>query len=70
MANQQFCQDFVDKGKEGSSVSTPGLWLPPHFASFLSGGFTSMAVINQLDRKLAKRISMHCGGLSYQKSMV
>ena len=31
-----------------------------HSASFLSGGFTTMAVINPLERKLAKRSSMHC----------
>ena len=30
------------------------------FASFLSGGFTAMAVINPSDRKLAKRISVYC----------
>ena len=31
-----------------------------HFASFLSGGFTTMAVINPPERKLAKRTSVHC----------
>ena len=30
------------------------------FVSFLSGGFTIMAVINPPERKLAKRISVHC----------
>jgi hypothetical protein len=30
------------------------------FASFLSGGFTTMAVINPLERKLAKRTSVQC----------
>ena len=30
------------------------------FASFLSGGFTTMAVINSLERKLVKRTSVHC----------
>ena len=30
------------------------------FASFLSGGFTTMAVINTPERKLAKRISVQC----------
>ena len=30
------------------------------FASFLSGGFTTMAIINPPERKLAKHISMHC----------
>jgi hypothetical protein len=29
-----------------------------HFASFLSGGFTTMAVINPPERKLAKRTSV------------
>ena len=28
------------------------------FANLISGGFTTMAVINQLERKLAKRISV------------
>ena len=31
------------------------------FASFLSGGFTTMAVINQPERKLAKRIFVQRG---------
>ena len=31
-----------------------------HFASFLSGGFTTMAVINPPERNLAKRTSVHC----------
>ena len=30
------------------------------FASFLSGGFTTMAIINPLERKLTKRISVKC----------
>ena len=30
------------------------------FASFLSGGFTTMAVINPPERKLAKRTYVHC----------
>ena len=30
-----------------------------HFASFLSGGFTTMAVINPPERKLAKCISVN-----------
>ena len=30
------------------------------FVSFLSGGFTTMTVINPPERKLAKRISVHC----------
>ena len=38
------------------------------FASFLSDGFKTMAVINPLERKLAKRISVHlqriCGFLT------
>ena len=29
------------------------------FASFLSGGVTTMSVINQSERKLAKRKSVH-----------
>ena len=30
------------------------------FASFLSGGFTTIAVINPPEKKLAKRTSVHC----------
>ena len=30
------------------------------FASFLSGGFTTMAVIDPPERKLAKRTSVNC----------
>ena len=30
-----------------------------HFASFLSGGFTSMALINPPERKLTKRTSVY-----------
>ena len=30
------------------------------FASFLSGGFIAMALINPLERKLVKRTSVHC----------
>ena len=30
------------------------------FASFLSGEFTTMAVINPPERKLTKRTSVHC----------
>ena len=32
------------------------------FTSFLSGGFTTMAVINPLERKLAKRTTVHYDG--------
>ena len=32
------------------------------FASLLSGGFTTMTVINPPERKLAKRTSVQCGG--------
>ena len=31
-----------------------------HFDSFLSGEFTTMAVLNPPERKLAKRTSVHC----------
>ena len=31
-----------------------------HFASFLPGGFTTMAVINPPESKLAKRTSVQC----------
>ena len=32
-----------------------------HFASFLSGGFFTAIVVNLPERKLVKRISVHCG---------
>ena len=35
------------------------------FASFLSGGFTTMVVINPSERKLAKRTFVHCGTINY-----
>ena len=38
------------------------------FASFLSSGFTPMAVINSPERKLVKRTSVHCtemGSISF-----
>ena len=38
------------------------------FDSFLSGGFTTMAVINPPERKQAKRTSVHCP--IFQKPMV
>ena len=31
-----------------------------HFASFLSGGFTTMAVMNPPEKKLEKHTSVHC----------
>ena len=34
------------------------------FASFPSGGFTTMAVLNQPKRKLAKRTSVDCAYLA------
>ena len=40
------------------------------FASFLSGGFTTMAVINPLERKLVKRISVYCIASDFLKSFL
>ena len=40
------------------------------FASFLSGGFTAMAVINQPERKLAKRISVQSNVMSLVERIV
>ena len=37
------------------------------FASFLSGGFITMAVINPPERKLAKRTFVHCGSYNIQQ---
>ena len=36
-------------------------YIEVRFASFLSGGFTTMAVINPPEKKLAKRTSVHWG---------
>ena len=36
------------------------------FASFLSGGFTTMTVINPPEKKLGKRTSVHCNDASYK----
>ena len=41
-----------------SSLS-PAHYTEVRFASFLSGGFSNMAVINQPERKLAKHTSVH-----------
>ena len=41
---------------------SPNFWhcTEVRFTSFLSGGFTTLAVINPPERKLAKRTSVHC----------
>ena len=39
------------------------------FASFLSGGFTTMAVINPPERKLAKRTSVQCSTPSIHQKL-
>ena len=39
------------------------------FASFLSGGFTNMAVINPPERKVAKRTSVHFVDVFYGQPM-
>ena len=38
------------------------------FASFLSGGFTSMAVINPPEKKLAKRTSVPCVEMGFTRT--
>ena len=38
---------------------TPDHFTEVRFASFFSGGFTTMAVINPLERKLTKPTSVH-----------
>ena len=38
------------------------------FASFLSGGFTTMAVINPPESKLAKRTSVHWAIINFDKN--
>ena len=35
------------------------------FASFLSGGFITVIVVNQSEWKLAKHTSVHCGALAH-----
>ena len=39
------------------------------FVSFLSGGFTTLAVVNRPERKLAKRTSVHCQIFIYSLSL-
>ena len=36
-----------------------------HFDSFLSGGFTTMALMNQPKKKLAKNTSVQCTAVIY-----
>ena len=38
-----------------------------HFASFLSGGFTTTAVINPPEKKLAKCTSVHCREMRFTR---
>jgi hypothetical protein len=40
------------------------------FVSFLSGGFTTMAVMNSLERKLAKRTSVQCNAAVVRRQRV
>ena len=40
------------------------------FASFLTGGFTTMAVLNPPERKLSKRTSMQCTAVQIYNVMV
>ena len=37
-----------------------------HFASLLSGGFTTMAVMNSMEKRLANCTSVQCGTISIQ----
>ena len=39
-----------------------------HFSSFLSGGFTTMSLINPPERKLAKRTSVRCRNEGFFKT--
>ena len=47
-------------GKDFLIKSTLGHCTEVRFASFLSGGFNTDIVVNSLERKLAKRISVQC----------
>jgi hypothetical protein len=49
---------YIDETKivENASLCTAQVC----FASFLSGGFTTMTVINTPEKKLAKHTSVHC----------
>ena len=40
------------------------------FANFLAGGFITAIVVNPLERKLAKRTSMHCVLIAELKARV
>jgi hypothetical protein len=62
------CGDSGDSG--GMPLMCPPLNTEVHFASFFSGGFTTMAVINPPEKKLTKCTSVHCGGLACQKMAV
>ena len=48
---------IMDFGKDSSTDKT---FHRDTFCSFLSGGFTTMAVINPRERKLERRTSVHC----------
>ena len=39
-----------------------------HFASLLSSGFTTMAVINPPERKLAKRTNVQCPSWNFENT--
>ena len=46
------------------AASKPHKFTEVRFASFFSGGFITAIVVNLPERKLAKRTSVQCGGLS------
>ena len=53
-----FCLFFVFINSDFDLLSKVGICGPMHFASFLSGGFTTMAVINPPYWKLTNRTSV------------
>jgi hypothetical protein len=46
--------------KDGEKFPESAYCTEVRFASFLSGGFTTMAVMNPPEKKLEKRTSVYC----------
>ena len=64
-ANKGYLKKQIEAVHEGKK---PHKCSEVHFVSFLSGGFTTMAVINPPERKLAKRTSVKCSICDYNTS--
>ena len=59
-SGQEISNTALCNGLEKVSLGVPPHYTEVRLASFHSGGFTTMAVINPPERKLAKRASVHC----------